>query len=194
MSHRKPWTHSLLATLAGLALLAFAAPVAAESERADPEAFYSHSFGDFQSDLRTALDSGKKGILLYWHQDACPFCQKMEREVFTQPIVHEFFHKYFDVYKVNIKGNKRFTDLDGDRVSQVKFAVQNRARATPTLAVFGEGGEELVRFVTNPNVREMLALGKYVVDGTHEGGTDFFQYKGQAAKPGIKEKIRKDYL
>jgi thioredoxin-related protein len=118
----------------------------------------------------------------------------MEKEVFTQGIVHDFFHKYFDVYKVNIKGNKQFTDLDGDRVSQVKFAVQNRARATPTLVIFGKGGEELVRFVTNPNVREMLALGKYVVDGAHKEGTDFFEYKNSEAQPGIKEEIRQQYL
>jgi thioredoxin-related protein len=185
----------LAGTLIAVLLLLGAAPGAlAESERAEPGNFYQQSFGNLQNDLRNALDSGKKGVLIYWHQSQCPFCEKMEREVFTQPIVHEFFHKYFDVYKVNIKGNKQFTDLDGDRVSQVKLAVQNRARATPTLVIFGKGGEELVRFVTNPNVREMLALGKYVVDGAHQNGTDFFKYKNGEAQPGIKEEIRQDYL
>ena len=168
------------------------APVSAEE--ADPEAFYNvAAFGDFQANLEQALSQGKEGILVYFFQDQCPFCHKMEQEVFTRPIVHEFFHKYFDVYKVNIKGNKQFVDVDGDPVSQMKFAVQNRARATPTLVIFGKGGEELVRFISNPTVEEFLALGKYVVDGAYKGGEDFFNYK-KAATDGIEREIRKEHL
>jgi thioredoxin-related protein len=177
-------------------LIAMAVPSQAMAAgTADPEDFYQiPAFGDFQANLNKALDKGKKGILLYFHQAQCPFCQKMEREVFSQPIVHKFFQKYFDVYKVNIKGNKQFTDVDGDSLSQMKFAVQNRARATPTLVVFGKGGEELVRFISNPSLEEFLALGKFVVDGRHREGEDFFNYKSQQATKGIQEKIREDYL
>jgi len=185
---------SALVTLAALAVTAL--PVnASAAGSADPEAFYQlPAFGDFQANLQSALDEGKKGILVYFYQDQCPFCTKMQNEVFTQPIVHDFFHKYFDVYKVNIKGNKQFTDVDGDSVSQMKFAVQNRARATPTLIVFGEGGEELVRFISNPSVAEFLALGKFVVDGAYRDGGDFFNYKSEVADSGIKQEIRQEYL
>ncbi|HKJ72049.1 MAG TPA: thioredoxin fold domain-containing protein [Gammaproteobacteria bacterium] len=183
----------LLRTLLAAFLVALV-PAGASAERADPQDFYQVvAFGDFQGNLQQALDNGKKGILVYFHQDQCPFCHKMEQEVFTRPIVQDFFHKYFDVYKVNIKGNKDFVDVDGDSVSQVQFAVQNRARATPTLIIFGPGGKELVRFVTNPTVDEMLAFGKYVVDGTYKQGTDFFNYK-KTATDGIEQEIRKDYL
>jgi thioredoxin-related protein len=183
----------LLRTLL-IAAVAALVPASASAERADPEAFYQvAAFGDFQTNLENALGAGKKGILVYFFQDQCPFCHKMEQEVFTQPIVHDFFHKYFDVYKVNIKGNKDFVDVDGDPVSQVEFAVQNRARATPTLIIFGEGGEEVVRFVTNPTLKEMLAMGKFVVDGAHQNGKDFFNYKKQATD-GIEQAIRADYL
>jgi len=189
--------HRLRPALAGLAALLLAAlpGAASASDQANPEDFYQlPAFGDFQRNLQDALDQGKKGILVYFFQDQCPFCQKMQNEVFTQPIVHDFFHKYFDVYKVNIKGNKQFTDVDGDTVPQVKFAVQNRARATPTLIIFGEGGKELVRFISNPSVEEFLAFGKYVVDGTYQEGTDFFRYKRKEAKTGIRQKIRDKYL
>ncbi|MFB6261701.1 MAG: thioredoxin family protein, partial [Thiohalorhabdaceae bacterium] len=148
-----------------LAAVAALAPFSTNAERADPEAFYQiPAFGDFQANLEKALGEGKKGILLYFHQDQCPFCKQMERQVFTKPIVHDFFHKYFDVYKVNIKGNKEFVDFQGEPVAQSDFAVRNRARATPTLIIFGENGEELVRFVSNPSLEEMLALCKFVVD------------------------------
>jgi len=177
-----------------LAAVAALVPASASAERVDPETFYQvAAFGDFQANLDQALGNDKEGILVYFFQDQCPFCHKMEQEVFTQPIVHDFFHKYFDVYKVNIKGNKDFVDVDGDRVSQVKFAVQNRARATPTLIIFGEGGKELVRFVTNPTLEEMLAMGKYVVDGAYKQDKDFFNYKQKATK-GIEQEIRQDYL
>jgi len=183
----------LLVILAACLLLP---PGAAGSpERADPEDFYEIvAFGDFQQNLADALDQGKLGILVYFYQDECPFCHKMEQEVFTEPIVHSFFHKYFDVYKVNIKGNKQFVDVDGDSLSQVQFAVQNRARATPTLIIFGKGGKELARFVTNPSPEEMLALGKFVVDGEPAKGTDFFNYKREAVGAGIRQQIREDYL
>ena len=176
-------------------IIALMLPVAAPAaERADPDAFYNVvAFGDFQANLQKAIENGKKGMLVYFYQDACPFCKKMEREVFTRPIVHEFMHKYFDVYKVNIKGNKQFVDLDGNRVAQKDFAVQHRARATPALIIFGPGGEEVVRFVTNPTVEEMLALGKFVVDGAYKEDTDFFKYKN-ANTDGIRSEIREDYL
>lgn len=185
---------SRLLRMVMIAVLAAFLPGSASAERADPESFYQvAAFGDFQTNLQQALGDGKKGILVYFFQDQCPFCHKMEQEVFTKPIVHEFFHKYFDVYKVNIKGNKDFVDVDGDSVSQVKFAVQNRARATPTLIIFGEGGKELVRFVTNPTLEEMLALGKFVVDGAYKQDQDFFNYKETATR-GIKQEIRQEYL
>jgi thioredoxin-related protein len=185
---------SALVTLAALAVTALPANASAAGS-ADPEAFYQiPAFGDFQANLQSALDAGKKGILIYFYQDQCPFCTKMQNEVFTQPIVHDFFHKYFDVYKVNIKGNKQFTDVDGDSMSQMKFAVQNRARATPTLIVFGEGGEELVRFISNPSVAEFLAMGKFVVDGSYRDGGDFFNYKSEEADSAIKQEIRQQYL
>ncbi|MFA9460032.1 thioredoxin family protein [Thiohalorhabdus sp. Cl-TMA] len=186
----RPWKRFL--ALAFAALLMGAGP--AQAERADPENFYNIvAFGDFQRNLKDALASGKKGMLVYFFQDQCPFCNKMEQEVFTRPIVHEFFHKYFDVYKVNIKGNKNFVDVDGDSVSQMKFAVQNRARATPTLIIFGKGGEELVRFITNPSVEEFLAMGKFVVEGAYKDGTDFFNYKRETGS-GIEQEVRQEYL
>ncbi|MEF8792156.1 thioredoxin family protein [Thiohalorhabdus sp.] len=183
----------LLCTLT-ITLVAALMPFSASAERADPEAFYQiPAFGDFQTNLEKALSEGKKGVLLYFHQDQCPFCKQMERRVFTQPIVHEFFHKHFDIYKVNIKGNKEFVDFKGEPVAQSDFAVRHRARATPTLIIFGENGEELVRFVSNPSLEEMLALGKFVVDGAYQDGTDFFNYK-RAASNGIEQEIREQNL
>lgn len=179
---------------AGLALALLAPMPASSAEQVEPEAFYNVvAFGDFQQNLQEALDKGKKGMLVYFYQDACPFCKKMEKEVFTRPIVHDFMHKYFDVYKVNIKGNKQFVDVDGDQLPQTDFAVQYRARATPTLIIFGPEGEEAVRFVTNPTAEEMLALGKFVVDGAHKEDMDFFEYKS-ANTDGIRAEIREDYL
>lgn len=169
-------------------------PFGANAERADPEAFYQiPAFGDFQANLEKAQSEGKEGILVYFHQDQCPFCKQMERRVFTQPIVHDFFHKYFDVYKVNIKGNQDFVGIDGEPVAQSDFAVRHRARATPTLIIFGEDSEELVRFVSNPSLEEMLALGKYVVDGAYKDDQDFFKYK-RSATDGIEQEIREEYL
>ena len=188
--------HRLRPALAGLAALLLAAlpGAASASDQANPEDFYQlPAFGDFQRNLQDALDQGKKGILVYFFQDQCPFCQKMQNEVFTQPIVHDFFHKYFDVYKVNIKGNQDFVGLDGEPVAQSDFAVRHRARATPTLIIFGEGGEELVRFVSNPSLEEMLALGKFVVDGAYKADQDFFNYK-RSASDGIEQEIRDQYL
>ncbi|MFP4560635.1 MAG: thioredoxin family protein [Thiohalorhabdus sp.] len=191
MKRTRPWKRILSMGLGALLALA-AAPV--QAERADPESFYDiPAFGDFQRNLQDAVDEGKKGMLLYFHQDECPFCQKMEEEVFTQPIVHDFFHKYFDVYKVNIKGDAEFVDVDGDSLSQGDFAVQNRARATPTLIVYDEDGEEAVRLISNPSTDEFLALGKFVVDGAYEEGEDFFNYKREATD-GIKQEIREEHL
>ncbi|CAN8141756.1 hypothetical protein THIOSC15_3170005 [uncultured Thiomicrorhabdus sp.] len=38
---------------------------------ADP--FFDESFGNYQEDLQTAKEDGKKGVFVFFHMEECPF-------------------------------------------------------------------------------------------------------------------------
>jgi len=45
------------------------------------EYFFDSSFGDFSEELINAKEQGKKGILVFFEMDDCPFCHWMKKNV-----------------------------------------------------------------------------------------------------------------
>ncbi|MBE9526292.1 MAG: hypothetical protein IME94_04885, partial [Proteobacteria bacterium] len=52
----------------------------------DPqEHFFDSSFGDFSEELVSAKEQGKKGIMIFFEMDDCPFCHWMKKNVLNKP-------------------------------------------------------------------------------------------------------------
>lgn len=164
-----------------LALLMFAAlPVGAETR--DPTThFFDQKIGDLKGDLEVAKKEGKKGILLMFELDDCPFCHRMKQTVLNQSEVQDYYRKHFIVYPIDAKGDTPVTDFSGKEMSEKQFAAVHRVRATPVFIFFGLDGKPLTRFTgATKDSKEFLQLGKYVVDGAYKA-QPFNIYKKQAA-------------
>jgi len=170
----------LLSTLVFVA--ASAAPVAAEPR--DPgQYFFNDTFGNFAEELATARASGKKGILIMFEMDECPFCHRMKTTVLNQPEVQDYFRENFLIFPVDIEGDVEITDFQGNVTTMKDFAFkQYRVRATPVFAFFDLDGNYIkpARFTgATRDKEEFMLLGRYVVEGAY-AEQPFTRYKRAA--------------
>lgn len=145
--------------------------------------FFNQSLGDFSEELIEARDQGKKGILLFFEMDECPFCHRMKTTVLNQPKVQKFFRDNFLIFPIDIEGDIEITDFSGNTVKMKDFAYKfNRVRATPVFAFFNLEGQKVARY-TGPTsgVDEFMWLGEYVVNEEYKK-MKFTKYKRQKKK------------
>ena len=63
----------------------------AHAEARDPfQFFFDQKLGDFKAELATAKQEGKKGVLLMFEQEDCPWCHRMKTTILNQSEVQEF--------------------------------------------------------------------------------------------------------
>ena len=164
-------------------LLLFTA-VSVQAATRDPGTyFFDQSLGNFQEELEVARDEGKKGILIMFEMDECPFCHRMKTRVLNQVEVQEFYKEYFLIYTVDIEGDVEVTDFSGMPVKEKDFAFkQFKVRATPVFGFFDLDGKLVTRFTGATNTpEEFLWLGEFVVN-EHYKTTNFSRYKRQKRK------------
>ena len=173
-----------LSYCAGAAMLMlFTTPALAGSGPLDPyEHFFHQTLGDFSEELALARTQGKKGIMLFFEMDECPYCHNMKSTVLNQPDVQAYFREHFLMYPVDIEGDIEITDFQGQVMKQKDFAFKiNRVRATPVFAFYDLEGNRVVRFIGKTSgVGEFMLLGKFVAEEHYKNG-NFTRFKRESA-------------
>jgi thioredoxin-related protein len=146
-------------------LLVLYAAAVGSATRDPAQYFFDSTFGDFSEELATARDEGKKGILLMFEMDECPFCHRMKTTVLNQPEVQDYFKEHFMIFPVDIEGDVEIHDFAGNAMSQKDFALKtHRVRATPVFAFFDLDGNLVARYTgATGDATEFMWLGEYVV-------------------------------
>jgi thioredoxin-related protein len=163
-----------------LAALAFSVSFAAGA--AEPyEAFFDAFLGDLKSELADARASGRKGVMVMYHFDECPYCQRMKKDVLSRRDVQQALRKDFVVLAIDTRGAQPITGLDGRTLPENEYARSVGIRATPTFDFYAPGGERLYRHVGGiADPQQFIALGRYVASGAHRSQT-FSEFR-QTAK------------
>ncbi len=126
--------------------------------------FFDETFGDFSEELERAKEEGKKGILLFFEMDECPFCHRMKDTVLNQVSVQDYFRENFLNFSVDIEGDVEITDFSGKTLAQKDFATKDyKVRATPVFAFIDLDGKLVARYTgAASGPEEFLWLGEYV--------------------------------
>ena len=145
---------------------------------AAPSTFFDQSLGDYSEELANARADGKKGVLLMFEMDECPFCDRMAKTILNQPEVISYYKQHFYIFRVDIEGDVEITDFHGKTTTEKDFAFrQHRVRATPVIAFFNLDGERIVRYTgATSTVEEFMWLGEYVVTEMYKE-LSFTKYK-----------------
>ncbi|MCR4304077.1 MAG: thioredoxin family protein [Gallionella sp.] len=144
--------------------------------------FFDLKMGDFKSELATAKEEGKTGIMIMFELEDCPFCYRMKHTVLNQSEVQDYYHKHFLLFPVDIRGNLPMVDFKGNETTEKAFSIEHRVYGTPVFDFFDLDGKLITRFPgTSKDANEFLQLGKCVVEGACKT-MSFTAYKKQQVK------------
>lgn len=99
--------------------------------------WYLHSFLELQMDLAEATAADKRFVII-WEQPGCPYCERMHKENFVIPAINDYVRKHFTVLQLNLRGDRRVADFDGEELPEKKLARKYGVAYTPTLQFFPE--------------------------------------------------------
>ncbi|QEP45139.1 thioredoxin [Ectothiorhodospiraceae bacterium BW-2] len=166
-------------SIAALLLLAVSAVSPLQAEIRDAQShFFQETFYDFTEELALAQEEGKKGVLLFFEMDECPFCHYMKETILNRSEVQDYFREHFRIFSVDIEGDVEITDFSGAIMKQKEFATKaHRVRATPVTAFFDLEGQLVHRFTGKTSgVEEFLLMGRFVAE-QHYKNERFVQFK-----------------
>ncbi len=152
--------------------------VMAESPRDPYTYFFNETFGDFSEELENAREQGKKGVMIFFEMDECPFCHWMKLNVLNDPAVQAYYREQFLLFPVDIEGDVEITNFAGVSMSQKDFSFkENRVRATPVFAFFDLNGKPIHRHTgRTSDQEEFMLMGKFVAE-EHYKKTRFTRFK-----------------
>ncbi len=104
--------------------------------------WFKQSFLELPEDIKEAVESGKKGIIVYFGQKHCAYCQALIDKDFGQKDIEHYTRKNFDVIPINIWGSNEVTTPDGQVMTERAFALRENANFTPSLIFYDAHGKQ----------------------------------------------------
>ncbi len=141
-------------------------------------AWFKQSFLDLGEDVADAAAEGKR-VMLYFHQDGCPYCAKLLQDNFGQRDIAAKTRRHFEVIAINMWGDREVTTLDGRTLTEKAFAVEMKVMYTPTLVVLDETGRNFFRINGYYHPGKFSAALDYAAG--RAGGLGFPEYLKKAA-------------
>jgi thioredoxin-related protein len=139
--------------------------------------FQSH-FGNMKEEL-AAANSANKRLLIYFWQESCPYCEQMEKEVFSSPTVKKLVGERYHAVDVNIFGAVDITNFNGAVTNEKAFANSLKVTYTPTVIFFDKDGSEAFRLPGFWREPHFMAAVTYASDGENKKTEfqDYLRYK-----------------
>lgn len=106
--------------------------------------WFKDSFLDLREDVKEARNKGKLGIIVYFGQKNCAYCEalldvnfKQRRDLVT------YTQKFFDVIAIDIWGDLEVITPTGQKLTEKQFADLKRTNFTPSLLFYNAWGQEV---------------------------------------------------
>jgi len=145
--------------------------------------WFKISIGDLNSDIAEASASGKFGIIVYYGQKRCAYCEKFLQENLGDSAIKHYLRKHFDVIPVDIWGIEEFVDTDGNAYSERELALRYKTNFTPSLVFYNANGKPVYRLRGYYPSYRFLAVLHYVVEGFYR--VEKFRDYLARAEPGL---------
>ncbi len=142
--------------------------------------WFKNTFLNLQEDLEEASESNK-GLLLYFYQEGCPYCERMIGINFTDRNIAEKVQKKYDVIAINMWGDSDIVNLNGGEMTEKELSVQLKVQYTPTMLFINSKGETLFRLNGYYEPHRFNALLDYLETSPESSFRDYYSriYKPQ---------------
>lgn len=108
----------------------------------DTPAWFKDSFLEIAEDVSEASEEGKH-VLLFFHLNGCPYCNKMVNENFQQEPLKSEIQANFDSIELNIKGDREIAMTENFITTERQLAETLKVQYTPTI-LFLDGNNKTV--------------------------------------------------
>ncbi len=106
--------------------------------------WFKESFLEFEEDIDEATAAGRR-LVLYFHQDGCPYCNLLVEHNFTDGILGKKVQQHFDVVAINMWGDREVVQVGGRPFTEKTLAAALDVNFTPTLLFFDEARQVVLR-------------------------------------------------
>ncbi|GAB4479031.1 MAG: hypothetical protein OHK0044_26330 [Burkholderiaceae bacterium] len=170
---------------AALVALAMLACATATAQQPSPHAirvppWFAETFLDFKEDVAEAAKQGKR-LLVYFGQDGCPYCKLLMETTFAETRIADKVKRNFVAVALNLWGDREVTWVDGRRMSEKALGQWLKVQFTPTLLLFDERANVVVRLNGYYPANRLEAALDYVA-GRMETKQPFAEYMQTAVR------------
>ncbi len=145
--------------------------------------WFKVSFLDLPEDLKEANVTGKRGIMVYFGQKHCAYCEALIEVNFGKEDIVAYTRQHFDFISIDIWGDRDVVTLDEEVMSEKQFAERERTQFTPYIIFYDADGDEVMRLRGYYPPYKFRAALEYVADSHYDRET-FREYL-ERAEPGL---------
>ena len=107
--------------------------------------WFKLSLGDLNDDLAEAKKAGKKGIITYFGQKRCAYCEQFFKTSLSDIDIKNYLQKHYDLIAFNIWGIDDIIDTDGTTYTERELSIHYKTNFTPSLVFYNEEGTPVFR-------------------------------------------------
>lgn len=145
--------------------------------------WFKASSGALGDDLANALADGKNGLIVYFGQDNCAYCDQFIKNNLGASDIEYYLRKSFDVVAIDIWGAQDIVDTDGTEYTERELSIHYKTNFTPSLVFYARNGKPVSRLRGYYPAYKFRAALKYVNEGFYN--TESFRAYLTRAKQGL---------
>jgi thioredoxin-related protein len=145
--------------------------------------WFKLSLGDLNDDLAEAKKAGKKGIITYFGQKRCAYCEQFFKTSLSDIDIKNYLQKHYDLIAFDIWGIDDITDTDGTTYTERELSIHYKTNFTPSLVFYDDEGTPVFRLRGFYPPYKFRAALQYVAEGFYKKET-FSDYFARA-NPGV---------
>ena len=145
--------------------------------------WFKQSSGYLADDLENALSDGKNGLIVYFGQKNCAYCEKFIKTNLGATDIEHYLRKNFDLVAINIWSSQDIVDTDNKEYTERDLSIHYKTNFTPSMVFYSRSGKPVFRLRGYYPPYKFRAALKYVSEGFYK--TESFRAYLTRAKSGL---------
>ena len=145
--------------------------------------WFKDSFLEIASDVEEANEAGKH-VLLFFHLNACPYCNITVNQQFQKEPLKSFMQEHFDSIEINVKGDREIALSEDVSLTERLLAEYLKIRGTPTILLLNSDNKPVLRLSGFRSVEALQQAFNFVQQKAYLK-TTFSEYKRQNMDYGL---------
>ncbi|MFC1588945.1 thioredoxin family protein [Pseudomonadota bacterium] len=143
--------------------------------------WFKQSSGDLRDDLYDALAEGKNGLIIYFGQNRCAYCEQFIKNNMQASDIEHYIREHYDVIHIDIWSQHDIINTDGEEYTERELSINYKTNFTPSLVFYNRNGKAVFRLRGYQPPYKFRAALKYVTEDFYKKET-FRDYLARAEK------------